>query len=158
MLVEHVRTGPDGYPGNQIILHTLWGGRVNRPFALALDAAWEERHGYRLEMYTGDDSIVLQLPHDVKGDELLGLVNEGNIEALLRKRLESSGYFGARFRENAGRALLLARRRANERLPLWMSRLQVAEAPPGGHGASGFSRSCSRLGGPASGTSSTSRR
>jgi len=124
IVVEHVLTGPDGYPGNQIIIHTLWGGQVNRPFALALDAAWEERHGYRLEMYTGDDSIVLQLPHDASGDELIGLVNEGNLEALLRRRLESSGYFGARFRENAGRALLLTRRRAQERLPLWMSRLR----------------------------------
>lgn len=124
VIVEHVRTGPDGYPGNQIILHTLWGGRVNRPFALALDAAFEERYGHRLEMYTGDDSIVLQLPHDVSSEELLGLVNEGNLEARLRRRLESSGYFGARFRENAGRALLLTRRRANERLPLWMSRLR----------------------------------
>jgi ATP-dependent Lhr-like helicase len=124
IVVEHVRTGPDGYPGNQIAIHTLWGGKVNRPFALALDAAWEERHGYRLETYTGDDSIVLELPHDVRGDELIGLVNEENLEALLRKRLESSGYFGARFRENAGRALLLTRRRAQERLPLWMSRLR----------------------------------
>jgi ATP-dependent Lhr-like helicase len=124
IIAEHVQAGPDGYPGNQIILHTLWGGQVNRPFALALDAGWEERHGYRLEIFTGDDSIVLQLPHDVSGNELIGLVNEGNLEVLLRKRLESSGYFGARFRENAGRALLLVRRRANERMPLWMSRLR----------------------------------
>jgi len=124
VVVEHVRTGPDGYPGSQTILHTLWGGRVNRPFALALDAAWEERFGSRLEIYAGDDSIVLQLPHEVPADEIMGLVNEGTIEALLRKRLESSGYFGARFRENAGRALLLVRNRANERLPLWMSRLR----------------------------------
>lgn len=124
VVVERVQTGPDGYPGNQIVLHTLWGGRVNRPFALALEAAWEERHGVKLEIYAGDDSIVLQLPHDVAAVELLGLVNEGTIEGLLRKRLESSGYFGARFRENAGRALLLVRNRANERLPLWMSRLR----------------------------------
>ncbi len=51
-------------------------------------------------------------------------MNEANLESLLGKRLESSGYFGARFRENAGRALLLTRRRLNERMPLWMSRLR----------------------------------
>ena len=43
---------------------------------------------------------------------------------LLRKRLEHSGFFGARFRECAGRALLIERRRMGERLPLWMSRLK----------------------------------
>ena len=39
MLVEHVRAGPGGVEGNQVVLHTLWGARVNRPMALALDAA-----------------------------------------------------------------------------------------------------------------------
>jgi ATP-dependent Lhr-like helicase len=52
------------------------------------------------------------------------LVSEANFEPLLRKRLEGSGYFGARFRECAGRALLLTRRKLGERLPLWMSRLR----------------------------------
>jgi ATP-dependent Lhr-like helicase len=124
VLVERVRTGPGGYPGTQLVLHTLWGGRVNRPLALAFDAAWEERYGHRLEVFPGDDSIVLQLPEDVRTPEVLGLVSESNLEELLGRRLESSGYFGARFRENAGRALLLVRRRLNERQPLWMSRLR----------------------------------
>jgi len=124
IVAEHVRTGPDGYPGSQVVLHTLWGGRLNRPFALALDAAWEERYGYRPETYAGDDVVILQLPHQVPADDLLSLVGPANLEPLLRKRLESSGYFGARFRENAGRALLITRRRFNERMPLWMSRLR----------------------------------
>ncbi len=125
VLLEHVRSGPDGYPGTQAIVHTIWGGRVNRPFALALDAAWEERFGYRLEVFAGDDAIVLQLPHAAPLDELFLLVGEASLETLLRKRLESSGYFLARFRENAGRALLLTRRRLNERMPFWMSRLRA---------------------------------
>ncbi len=124
VLLERVKSGPGGFPGNQVVLHTFWGGRLNRPFALALDAAWEERYGHRLEMFPGDDSIVIQLPDEARAEEVLTLVNEANLEDLIRKRLESSGYFGARFRENAGRALLLARRRLNERLPLWMSRLR----------------------------------
>jgi ATP-dependent Lhr-like helicase len=43
---------------------------------------------------------------------------------LLKKRLEGSGFFGARFRECAGRALLLTKQRFNERVPLWISRLR----------------------------------
>ena len=56
------------------MIHTLWGGRVNRPLAMALDAAWEARFGHRLEFYVGNDSVALLLPHDVRGEELLSLV------------------------------------------------------------------------------------
>ncbi len=124
VLVEHVQTGPGGAPGNQTVLHTFWGGRVNRPFALALDAAWNARFGHHLEIFAHDDCLVLQLPLPISGPELLDLVSERNLESLLRKTLESSGFFGARFRECAGRALLLTRRRLGERIPLWMNRLR----------------------------------
>ncbi len=124
VLVEIVSSGPGGAPGNQLVLHTLWGNRVNRPFAMALDAAWEARYGQRLEVYTSNDCIVFQLPPEVSGDEVMSLVTSATVEPLLRKRLESSGFFGARFRESAGRALLLPRRRPGERMPLWMNRLR----------------------------------
>jgi ATP-dependent Lhr-like helicase len=124
LLVEHVDSGPGSAPGNQVVLHTLWGGRVNRPFAMALDAAWEERFGHRLETYVSNDSVYLLLPNEVRGVELLALVSSATAESLLRSRLESSGLFGARFRECAGRALLLPRNKAAERVPLWMSRLR----------------------------------
>lgn len=124
LLLEHVASGPGGYPGNQVVLHTIWGGRINRPFAMALEAAWEDRFGYRPELYPGNDSIMLQLPHDADGDEILSLVTRLNFSALIRKRLEGSGFFGARFRECAGRALLLPAGRINERMPLWLSRLR----------------------------------
>ena len=47
ILAELVDAAPGAAPGQQLILHTHWGGRVNRPFALALDAAWEEQFGHR---------------------------------------------------------------------------------------------------------------
>jgi ATP-dependent Lhr-like helicase len=124
VLVEHIESGPGSAPGNQVVLHTFWGGRVNRPFAMALDAAWEERFGHRLETYVSNDSVYLLLPNEVRGVELLSLVSSATVESLLRGRLESSGLFGARFRECAGRALLLPRNKASERVPLWMSRLR----------------------------------
>ena len=58
-------------------------------------------------------------------EDVISLVRPDNFRNLLRHSLEQSGFFGARFRECAGRALLLTRARFNQRLPLWMSRLQA---------------------------------
>lgn len=125
ILVEYVKVGPDSAPGNQVIIHTFWGGQVNRPFAMAIDRAWEEKFGERLEIFAGNDSIVFILPHPIEPEALLSLVKPAEIDLLLRNRLEGTSYFGARFREAAGRALLLPKRKFNERLPLWMSRLRA---------------------------------
>ncbi len=124
LVVEHVASGPKGSPGHQVILHTFWGARVNRPFAMALDALWEDRFGHRLQIFPGNDSIVLQLADDFPAGELLSMIREGDVRAALRKRLEGTGYFGARFREAAGRALLLSRTSLHRRMPLWMLRLK----------------------------------
>ncbi|MDA0333748.1 MAG: helicase-related protein [bacterium] len=124
LLVEKVACGPAGHMGSQVILHTFWGGRVNQPYALALDAAWEERFHSRLEVYPANDCIIIVLPDETDADEILSLVHSGRVETLLRTRLEASGFFGARFRECAQRALLLTRRSMTERMPLWLSRLR----------------------------------
>jgi len=125
LLIEHVHTAPAGHPGNQLVLHTLWGGRVNRPFALALQAAWEERFGDPVDAFTSDDAIFLVMAREVAGAEVLSLVQSARLEALLRKQLEGSGFFGARFRECAGRALLLSRTHRHQRMPLWVTRLRA---------------------------------
>ena len=130
LVVELVRSGPGGYRGpndtRQLVIHSLWGGRLNRPWGLALQAgmgstASEER----AEIHADDNALVVQVKGHVDPAELVALVTANNIDELLRESLESSGIFGARFRECAGRALLLTRQRFNQRLPLWMSRLQA---------------------------------
>jgi len=122
LLVEHTRD-PDGKgEGASVVLHTLWGGAVNRPFGLALSAAWEERYGFRPEMIQTNDAVLLLLPQEASAGEILSLVDSGKVERLLRARLEGSGFFGARFREAAGRALLLPRAGAKKRTPLWLTR------------------------------------
>ncbi|MBI4915939.1 MAG: DEAD/DEAH box helicase [Acidobacteria bacterium] len=117
-VVDPQRTGGPAL----LILHTGWGGRVNRPFALALQAAWERRFGGTLEVNHDDDCVSLAPPVDVRPDELLALVPAAEVEELLRASLERSGFFGARFREAAGIALLLPREGFRRRTPLWLSR------------------------------------
>ncbi len=189
LLLELVRTGPGGYRGpdapRQLVMHSLWGGAVNRPWALALEAAWRERFDAEPDIHADNNAIVVQLKEaPARGDgrhafvrsqiatdraaahlgqpdgaavadqtidqgrhgdanrprrplresgplrgldpeALLDWVTPDNLNELLRQSLEGSGYFGARFRECAGRALLLTRQRFNRRLPLWMSRMQA---------------------------------
>ena len=124
LLVEIVTTGHDGVPGNQVVVHTFWGAKVNRPFGLALSSAWADRYGYQLEIHATDDCIVLMLPDDLPAEELLSMVTSAALQPLLRKQLEGSGFFSARFRECAGRSLLLTSGKMNQRMPLWLSRLR----------------------------------
>jgi len=125
LLIEHFDDPLNTSDRKQVILHTLWGGRINRPFGLALQAAWEEKYNYHLETFVNNDCILLMLPHAFSAGELLALVTPENIERLLRRTIETSGFFGARFRENAGRALLLPRADFKRRLPLWLNRLRA---------------------------------
>jgi len=125
LLIEHFDDPDNKADSKQVILHTLWGGKVNRPFSLALAAAWEEKHGYPLEIYADNNSIMLLLPHSFAPIDLFTLVSPHNLESKLRQKLESSGFFGAKFRENAGRALLLPRANFKKRMPLWLNRLRA---------------------------------
>ena len=128
MLVEQISAGPGGYrsTGNerQLVVHTFWGGRVNRPWGLALRHAWQQRYGTPVELSADNDALIVQLTEDVDPQEFVRLVSRHNLLAHLREALEHSDFFGARFRECAGRALLLTRKKFNARLPLWLTRMQ----------------------------------
>ncbi len=124
ILVEHFHDPANISDSKQTVLHTLWGGHVNRPLAIALSAAWEEKYHYALEIFVNNDCIMLNLPHAFGVAEILSLVKPGRIRQLLRAKLESTSYFGARFRENAQRALLLPRQGFRKRMPLWLNRLR----------------------------------
>ena len=92
---------------------------------MALQSAWQEKFSEQPKIHADNDAIVLQL-NDVPDPALvLSMITPVNLDYHLRRSLESSGFFGTRFRECAGRFLLLPRQKFNQRLPLWMSRLQA---------------------------------
>ncbi len=111
----------------QLVLHTVWGGRVNRPFGYALAAAWQRATGSRPELVHGDDCLVLTCPSSVMVEDPFALVHDDNLEELLRETVENTGFFGARFREAAGRSLLLPRGGHRRRTPLWLNRQRAKE-------------------------------
>lgn len=124
LIVEHFTE--EGAQGGrqQIIIHAGWGGTVLRPWAIAMAAAWQKRFGTSIDIFSNDHCLLLEIPGVVSAAELIDLVAPEDVVPLIRTRLESTGFFGARFRENAGRALLLPRQ-VRRRMPLWLNRLRA---------------------------------
>jgi len=123
IIAEHIKDQSSGdYSG--IVLHTFWGGRVNRPFSFILSSAWQNKYGNPIEVMSGDDNILIMLPPEFKLSDVLELLYASDLEGLLKESIENTGYFGAHFRENAGRALLLPKNWFNSRVPLWLNRLR----------------------------------
>jgi ATP-dependent Lhr-like helicase len=103
-----------------------WGGRVHAAWGLALSARIRDEHELEADAIWSDDGIVVHLPdadQPPPGD--LVLLEPDEIEDLVVRELGSSALFGARFRENAARALLLPRAYPGKRTPLWQQRLKA---------------------------------
>ncbi len=103
-----------------------WGGRVHAAWGLALSARIRDEHELEADAIWSDDGIVVHLPD---ADEVppadLVLLEADEVEDLVVRELASSALFGARFRENAARALLIPRAYPGKRTPLWQQRLKA---------------------------------
>jgi ATP-dependent Lhr-like helicase len=103
-----------------------FGGRVHAAWALALSARIREQVGLESDAIYSDDGIIIHLPDAEEPPSAdLVLLAPDEIEELVVAELGSSALFGARFRENAGRSLLIPRARPGKRTPLWQQRLKA---------------------------------
>ncbi|WP_027005192.1 DEAD/DEAH box helicase [Conexibacter woesei] len=103
-----------------------YGGRVHAAWALALSARIRDELGLESDAIWSDDGIIVHLPDadEAPGADLV-LLDPDEVEDAVVGELGSSALFGARFRENAGRALLIPRAYPGKRTPLWQQRLKA---------------------------------
>jgi ATP-dependent helicase Lhr and Lhr-like helicase len=112
----------------RICLHSPFGTPVHAPWAMAIERMLVDRYDIAVETMWGDDGIVVRLPESA--DELpleSILVDPADIDELVVSTLPSTSMFASRFRECAARALLLPRRRPDQRTPLWQQRQRAAD-------------------------------
>jgi ATP-dependent Lhr-like helicase len=102
-----------------------FGGRVHAAWSLALSARIRDELGLEADAIYSDDGIIVHLPdaEEPPGAEL-ALIEPDEVEDMVVGELGGSALFGARFRENAARALLIPRARPGRRTPLWQQRLK----------------------------------
>ncbi|MDR2070657.1 MAG: DEAD/DEAH box helicase, partial [Treponema sp.] len=111
------------------LIHGFRGGAVQYPLAMALAQELEESLALRAAVIPDDLTILIVLPR-IAGDNPEALIRRAFLrlgegdwgERRFRERLESSGIFGAAFREAAERSLLLPRGGFGKRSPLWITR------------------------------------
>ncbi len=150
LVLEHFR---DEVGAVRIVLHAPFGGRVNAPWGMALaqrvrealsgignrergTGNWFGRPGSRFpssqsrcSSQTTDDGIMLRLPnlggpHSGRRDPR---ARAAEAERRILDEVGSTSLFGARFRMNAARALLLPRGNPQTRMPLWLQRLKALD-------------------------------
>ncbi|MGH2993820.1 MAG: DEAD/DEAH box helicase, partial [Solirubrobacterales bacterium] len=102
-----------------------WGGRVHAAWGLALAARIRDEYEFEADAIWSDDGIVIHLPDadEPPGADIV-LLEPDELEDLVVRELSGSALFGARFRENAARSLLIPRAWPGKRTPLWQQRLK----------------------------------
>ena len=113
----------------RMVVHSSFGGRVNGPWGLVLAAALRERSGVDVEIQSGDDGILLRF-REGEGEfpmDLVAAIGPEEARRRLLAELPTSAVFGAQFRRNAARALLLPGLRGRRRTPFWLQRLRAKD-------------------------------
>ncbi len=113
----------------RVVVHTPLGAAVTAPWALLVGARIRQRYATEPQIAHSDDGFVLRLPDaDTELDltDLL-LFDPEEVADAVTAEIGTSALFGARFREAAGRSLLLPRRDPRTRQPLWQQRQRAAQ-------------------------------
>ena len=120
IVIERVR---DELGDWRVCVLTPFGSRIHAPWAMAATAKIRTNNSMEVETMWSEDGFVLRFPEADEAPPIEPLLLEPEEAAeLVLRQLGSTALFAAKFRESASRALLLPRRRADGRTPLWQQR------------------------------------
>jgi ATP-dependent Lhr-like helicase len=115
--------------GQQLILHSPWGGRVNRAWGLALRKRFCVSFDRELQAAATDDGICISLAeqHSFPLSDVFLLLRAGIAEYNLTQVALASPMFTNRWRWNATRALALARFSGGKKIPVALQRMRAED-------------------------------
>ena len=117
----------DDTGGMQLVLHSPLGGRINRALGLLLRKRFCRSFDFELQAAASDDSILLSLgpQHSFPLEDLRDSLNPAGIEDALQQAILPTPMFGARWRWNLSRFLLVLRYRGGKKNPPPLQRMQA---------------------------------
>jgi ATP-dependent Lhr-like helicase len=117
----------DDTGGMQLVLHSPYGGRINRALGLALRKKFCRTFDFELQAAANDDAVVLSLGphHSFPLEEVPHYLSSHTIEDTLEHAVLDSPMFQARWRWNLNRALMVLRFRNGRRNPPPIQRMEA---------------------------------
>ncbi|MEQ1580274.1 MAG: DEAD/DEAH box helicase [Steroidobacteraceae bacterium] len=115
--------------GMQLVVHSPFGGRVNRAFGLALRKRFCRTFNFELQAAATEDAIVLSLgeTHSFPLEEVARYLNSHSVENVLIQAVLDSPLFTTRWRWNASISLAVRRSRAGKRTPAPLQRMAAED-------------------------------
>ncbi|HEX9313779.1 MAG TPA: DEAD/DEAH box helicase, partial [Actinomycetota bacterium] len=112
--------------GMQLVLHTPFGGRVNRAWGLSLRKRFCVNFDFELQATATDDGVVLSLgeQHSFPLDSVFAFLRPQTLRDTLVQAVLPSPIFGNRWRWNATRGLALLRRTGGRKVPAPILRMR----------------------------------
>jgi ATP-dependent Lhr-like helicase len=123
-----VESFSDEMGGRHVMIHSVFGMRINGAWGMALREKVRRLFGLVAEASHVDDGILLSFaPGQVppSPERLVTLVGPEELDGLLGRALIGSPLFGTRFRHAAVRALFIPRSQGGERVPAYLLRLKA---------------------------------
>ena len=116
----------DDTGGMQLILHSPFGGRINRSLGLALRKKFCRTFNFELQAAATDDAIILSLgpTHSFPLDDVPRFLSSRTVADTLEHAILDSPMFQARWRWNLNRSLMVLRFRNGRRNPPPIQRME----------------------------------
>ena len=113
--------------GMQLVIHSPFGGRINRGWGLALRKRFCRTFDFELQASADDDGIVLSLgpQQSFPLTDVAAMVPPSQAEPVLTQAVLGSPIFATRWRWNANRSLAVPRQRHGKRVPPALQRMRA---------------------------------
>jgi len=113
--------------GMQLVIHSPYGGRLNRGLGLALRKRFCRTFDFELQAAANDDAVVLSLgpQHSFPLSDVPRMLDPGTVTDTLTQAIIVSPLFGVRWRWNLNRALTVLRFKGGKRNPPPIQRMEA---------------------------------
>jgi ATP-dependent helicase Lhr and Lhr-like helicase len=115
--------------GMQFVIHSPYGGRVNRAWGLALRKRFCRKFNFELQAAATEDNIILSLTsaHSFELPEVARYLHSASVRGVLVQALLDAPMFNTRWRWVAGVSLALPRFQGGKKVPPQFARMQAED-------------------------------